>query len=205
MNLPNQLTMARLASLPVFMLFMFIDTVPARVGAFVIFIAAGITDLVDGYIARKRNQITPLGIFLDPLADKLIITAAFIALVEIHDLHIPAWMVVFIVGREFVLTGLRAVAASRGQLLAADDGGKFKTAVQNAVIITILGRLIVTTALEQRYGLTLDSLFQRGGWAAEAARLLDWTPYWLVFGATLVSLITGVSYLRKHWSLLKEN
>jgi CDP-diacylglycerol--glycerol-3-phosphate 3-phosphatidyltransferase len=163
-----------------------------------------VTDLVDGYLARKHNLVTNLGVFLDPLADKLIITAAFIALVEIKELHIPAWMVVFIVGREFVLTGLRAVAASQGQLLAADDGGKFKTSVQNTVIITILVGLIVTSALERRVGLTLEKLHEQGGWMAEAARLLDWTPYWLVFTATLISLITGVSYLRKHWSLLKE-
>jgi hypothetical protein len=72
------------------------------------------------------------------------------------------------------------------------------------VIITILVGLIVTSALERRVGLTLEKLHEQGGWMAEAARLLDWTPYWLVFTATLISLITGVSYLRKHWSLLKE-
>ncbi|MBL0350558.1 MAG: CDP-diacylglycerol--glycerol-3-phosphate 3-phosphatidyltransferase [Elusimicrobia bacterium] len=205
MNLPNKLTVARLASVPFFLLCVSWDNVYARLGALLIFVGAGITDLVDGHIARTRNMVTPLGVFLDPLADKLIITAAFISFIELRDLHIPAWMIVAIVGREFVLTGLRAVAASQGQIMGADDGGKFKTSIQNTAIIAILVALLVASGLERFGGHSIESLYARGGWRGDAARVLDWVPFWMAFGATLFSLVTGVSYLRKHWALLKEN
>jgi CDP-diacylglycerol--glycerol-3-phosphate 3-phosphatidyltransferase len=204
MNLPNRLTVLRLMSVPVFMVFTYVDNVYTRLLALLIFIAAGVTDLVDGYLARKYNLVTPLGVFLDPLADKLIITAAFISFVELRETHVPAWMVVLIVGREFVLTGLRGVAATQGRSVPADDGGKFKTAVQNAAVITILVGLILTSGLQQFWGLSTDALLHSGGWRGDVLRLLDWVPYWMVFAATLASLVTGVSYLHRHWDLLRE-
>jgi CDP-diacylglycerol--glycerol-3-phosphate 3-phosphatidyltransferase len=204
MNLPNRLSVARLLSVPFFMAFTYVDNVYARLVALLIFVGAGVTDLVDGYIARKRNLITSLGIFLDPLADKLIITAAFILFVEIKELHIPSWMVVAIVGREFLITGLRGVAASRGTLVPADEGGKFKTSVQNTAIITILMTLILTSGMERFLGYTLDGFFLLGGWRGDAARLMAWTPYWMVFAATVISIVTGVNYLWRHRGLLRE-
>lgn len=204
MNLPNRLSIARLMSVPFFMAFTYVDNVYARVGALLIFAGAGITDLVDGYIARKRNLVTNLGIFLDPLADKLIITAAFILFVEIRSLHIPSWMVVAIVGREFLITGLRGVAASRGTLVPADEGGKFKTSVQNSAIITILMGLIITSGWERFGGIGLEGLIALGGWRADMARVVDWTPYGMVFASTAISVVTGVSYLWRHRHLLRE-
>lgn len=205
MNLPNRLTVARLLSVPFFMLFTYIDNVYARMGALLIFIGAGVTDLVDGYIARKRNLVTNLGVFLDPLADKLIITAAFILFVEIRDLHIPSWMVVAIVGREFLITGLRGVAASRGTMVPADAGGKFKTAVQNTAIITILSTLIITSGWERFWFLTVEGLYARAGWRGDLARVVEWIPYWMVFAATAISIVSGVSYLWRHRQLLRED
>ena len=181
------------------------DHPAARLAALLVFIAAGVTDLVDGYLARKYNLVTPLGMFLDPLADKLIITSAFIAFVEIPELHVPAWMVVAIVGREFLITGLRGVAASRGTLVPADDGGKFKTSVQNTAIITILLTLIARIGLQWFWGLSLEGLYARSGWRADAARVMEFVPFWMMFGATLFSIHTGVGYLMKHAALLKEN
>lgn len=205
MNLPNRLSIARLLSVPFFMLFTYIDNVYARVGALLIFVAAGVTDLVDGHIARKRNLVTNLGIFLDPLADKLIITAAFILFVEIRALHISSWMVVAIVGREFLITGLRGVAASRGIMVSADAGGKFKTSVQNTAIITILMGLILTSAWERAGGASIESLFAAGGWRGDVARAVDVIPYWMVFASTAISVVTGVSYLWRHRNLLRED
>ncbi len=187
------------------MIFTFADNVYTRIAALMIFVGAGITDLVDGYLARKYNLITSLGVFLDPLADKLIITAAFISFVELKELHVPAWMVVAIVGREFLITGLRGVAASQGKIVAADDGGKFKTTVQNIAVITILVSLITGSALERFWGYTPEKLAVLTGWRADAVHVLQWVPYWLVFAATLISIITGISYLRKHRNLLREN
>ena len=155
------------------------------------------TDLVDGYLARKHNLITPLGVFLDPLADKLIITGAFIAFVEVRALHVPAWMVVAIVGREFLITGLRGVAATHGLSLAADDGGKYKTSVQNAAILTILVAMMSRAALAQFAGVSVEDLAARGAWAAAAGRLLEFIPFWMMFGATLVSVHTGVGFRLK--------
>lgn len=205
MNLPNKLTIGRLLATPVFMAFVLQDNVYSRVAALLFFIAAGVTDLVDGYLARKHNLVTPLGVFLDPLADKLIITGAFIAFVEVRELHVPAWMVVAIVGREFLITGLRGVAATHGSVLAADDGGKFKTSVQNTAIITILVAMISRSALAHFAGISMDDLAARGAWAAAVGRTLEFIPFWMMFGATLASVHTGVRYLVRHAHLLREN
>lgn len=205
MNLPNKLTVSRLLLVPFFLVFTYTDTVWTRTLALVIFVAAGVTDLYDGYLARKHNLITSLGVFLDPLADKLIVTAALIAFVEIEEVHVPAWMVVLIVGREFVLTGLRALAAAQGRILAADDGGKFKTSVQTVSVIVILIVLIINSATETFWGAPRSLLLAAGGWRAECARLLDWSPYWLVFITTVVSIGTGLSYLRKNKALFEKD
>ena len=204
MNLPNKLTVLRLILVPVFMLFTYIDNVYTRILALVIFVGAGVTDLYDGYLARKYNMVTRFGVFLDPLADKLIITAALISFVGIPEAHIPAWMVVLIVAREFVITGLRALAASQGEVVAADQGGKFKTAVQTTAILTILLVLILHSGLGHFWGMPIAELEKQPGWRAECAKLLNWSPYWMCFAATLFSLSTGISYLRKHQNLFKE-
>jgi CDP-diacylglycerol--glycerol-3-phosphate 3-phosphatidyltransferase len=196
--------MARLAAVPFFMGLAYVDNVYARVGALLIFVGAGVTDLVDGYLARKHNLVTNLGVFLDPLADKLIITAAFILFVEIPSLRIPSWMVVAIVGREFLITGLRGVAASRGTLVPADAGGKFKTSVQNAAIITTLLALIATSGWERFGGVVLGDLLAGGGWRAEAGQVVYVVPRAMVFAATVVSVWTGAIYLWRHRLLLKE-
>ncbi|HRY29496.1 MAG TPA: CDP-diacylglycerol--glycerol-3-phosphate 3-phosphatidyltransferase [Elusimicrobiota bacterium] len=205
MNLPNQLTLARLISLIPFMICAQAENVWAQTTALLIFIGAGVTDLVDGYIARKHNLVTRLGVFMDPLADKLIITAAFITFANIPILHISAWMVILIVSREFVITGLRSLAAAHGQTMAADDGGKFKTTVQTTTVITTLVVLIIRTGLKDFSGIGGLEHPLMSGWRASAMHVVEWIPYWLVFIATLFSLSTGISYLRKNKSLLQES
>src|SRR4051812_14424298 len=120
MNLPNKLTVLRLLLVPVFMIFTIIDNVWTRIFALLIFIVASLTDLYDGYFARKYGEITTFGKFMDPLADKFLISAAFICFVSMRELRVPAWMVVLIIGREFLITGLRTLAASKGVIIAAD-------------------------------------------------------------------------------------
>ncbi|HXV77182.1 MAG TPA: CDP-diacylglycerol--glycerol-3-phosphate 3-phosphatidyltransferase, partial [Candidatus Polarisedimenticolaceae bacterium] len=114
-----------------------------EVVAVVIFLVAAATDALDGYLARRRGEVTTLGTLLDPIADKLLTASAFIALVELR--LAPAWMVVVIVGREFVVSGMRSVAASRGQVIGASRWGKYKT-VSQVVAITLL---ILTSTLER--------------------------------------------------------
>lgn len=148
MNLPNKLTISRICLIPIFIILL---TIPIDLGAWdiggtelpithfiatLIFIFASTTDWVDGYIARKYNLITNLGKFLDPLADKLLVSAALIMLVQMDAA--AAWIVIIIISREFAVTGLRLVAAGEGIVLAAGQMGKLKTATQMIAIILLL-------------------------------------------------------------------
>lgn len=136
MNLANKITISRIILVPVFLFFIAIKIPYGTQLATAIFIIAALTDTLDGYIARSRNQITKFGKFLDPLADKLIVTAALISLVERAQLS--TWLVMIIVAREFAITGLRAVAASEGIVIAASNWGKAKTVTQIIAIVAAL-------------------------------------------------------------------
>src|SRR5437899_7896342 len=103
-----------------------------------LFICASITDGIDGYLARKRGQITTLGMLLDPLADKLLIAAAFVTLVQFNPQLVPAWVAVVIIGREFLVSGLRSIAASEGVTIEASDLGKFKMFVQIVSVVAVI-------------------------------------------------------------------
>ncbi|MBR1993000.1 MAG: CDP-diacylglycerol--glycerol-3-phosphate 3-phosphatidyltransferase [Firmicutes bacterium] len=133
MNLPNKLTMLRMILIPVFMVFLMMGF--SYVAA-VIFIVASLTDALDGHIARKYNLITNFGKIMDPLADKLLVTAALLCLVQLG--HVAAWMVFVILAREFLIVSLRAVAASQGIVIAASKWGKLKTISQMAAVILLL-------------------------------------------------------------------
>jgi CDP-diacylglycerol--glycerol-3-phosphate 3-phosphatidyltransferase len=170
MNLPNTLTVLRIFLVPLLVVVLlappnrwtdspfFGDDSPAvrELLAVAIFLLAVLTDILDGYLARRNNQITTLGTLLDPIADKLLTCSAFISLVEIRTHGFdprplaPAWMVVIIVGREFIVSGLRSILATRGITLAASQLGKLKTASQVVAIVL----LILTNSLERwwRFG-----------------------------------------------------
>lgn len=135
MNLPNALTLVRIFAVPLLVAVLF--TKDHMLIAALIFLAASLTDLLDGYLARKTGQITTLGVLLDPVADKLLISAAFISLIP--DI-VPAWMVVIIVGREFAVSGLRSIASTQGFTISASELGKIKMVAQVAAItLLILG------------------------------------------------------------------
>ena len=129
MNLANKLTMLRIILVPIFLIFIVVKGIPyGSIIATLIFIIASLTDQLDGYIARSRNEITNFGKFMDPLADKLLVTAALISLVEFN--LIPGWATVVIIAREFAVSGLRTLAASEGKVIAASWWGKIKTVTQ---------------------------------------------------------------------------
>lgn len=135
MNLPNSITLSRIFMVPVLIWVLSSHVVSGPHGekeivASLLFIAASITDGIDGYLARKRGQITTMGMLLDPLADKLMIAAAFITLVQFNPRVVPAWIAVLIIGREFLVSGLRGIAASEGFTIEASDLGKLKMFVQ---------------------------------------------------------------------------
>ncbi|MCY6483918.1 CDP-diacylglycerol--glycerol-3-phosphate 3-phosphatidyltransferase [Clostridium aestuarii] len=172
MNLANKLTMIRIILVPVFLAFMVVNKPSTIIIATIIFILASITDKLDGYIARKRNEITKFGKFMDPLADKLLVTSALISLVEYGI--IPAWVSMIIIGREFAVTGLRTIAASEGIIIAASWWGKIKTVTQMSAIICGLITLVY------------NYIF------------IKYATYVILTAAVIITIISGVDYFVKN-------
>lgn len=141
MNLPISLTLLRIFFVPLLVVLLLTRERNMDLWVVAVFLLAAITDLLDGYVARKRGQVTTLGILLDPIADKLLISAALVSLVELH--MVAAWMVVIIVGREFAVTGLRGIAMAQGITFAASELGKTKMLFQVLAVTVIV--------LERRY------------------------------------------------------
>ncbi len=136
MNLANKITIFRIFLVPIFMLVLYLNISYSKYIAAIIFIIASLTDTLDGYIARSKNMITNFGKFADPLADKILVSAALISLVEMGK--IPGWVVVIIIAREFTISGFRIIAASEGITIAASPLGKIKTITQLIAIILLL-------------------------------------------------------------------
>ena len=181
MNLPNLLTLLRIFFVPLLVATLLADDLSARwqglipaardLSALAIFLAAAATDLLDGYLARRWKQVTTVGTLLDPIADKLLISAALISLVETHN--VAAWIVIVIIGREFAVSGLRSIAAASGYTIRASELGKSKMVAQVAAIsLVIAGR---------RWP-GLDELGLIGMWAV------------MLFG-----LVSAADYFRKFW------
>jgi len=189
-NLPNYITLTRIAAIPLLMWILGTPRFAAeRTGerellASAVFIVASITDGIDGYLARRRGQITTMGILLDPLADKLLIAAAFITLVQFNPALVPAWMAVVIIGREFLVSGLRSIAASEGFTIQASELGKFKMLVQIiSVVAVILARRWHDWPV---YGVYVFPVH----WVA-------WTAIWFM---VLLSLVSAFDYFVAFWS-----
>lgn len=142
MNLPNKLTILRILMIPVFIYFLLYqggENDTFRIIAAALFIVASLTDLLDGKIARKYNLVTNFGKFMDPLADKLLVCSALIALIELKQL--PAWMVIIIISREFIISGFRLVASDNGVVIAASYWGKWKTTFQMVAVVLLIVNL----------------------------------------------------------------
>ncbi len=190
MNLPNSITLTRIFSIPLLIWLLSTNRFHGTSGeqellASALFIAASITDGIDGYLARKRGQITTMGILLDPLADKLLIAAAFVTLVQFNPSLVPAWMAVVIIGREFMVSGLRSIAASEGFTIEASELGKFKLLVQ----IVSVGAIILDHSWKEWpiYGTTY---FFPVHWIA-------WLSIWFM---VVLSLISAGDYFIAFWS-----
>ncbi len=137
MNLPNKLTVIRVIMIPVFVVFMLVPSIPgAKWYALTFFCLASVTDFFDGYLARKNNLVTDFGKFMDPLADKLLICSAIIALCS--NGRFPAWIVIIIIAREFTISGFRLIASDNGRVIAASIWGKVKTVVQMFTVILLI-------------------------------------------------------------------
>ena len=138
MNTPNKLTVARMIMVPFLVVFLLTGWggEANRYISLILFVAASITDWVDGYLARKNHLVTNFGKFMDPLADKLLVCSAMICMIELGRL--PAWFVIIIIGREFIISGFRLIAAENGIVIAANYWGKFKTVSQMIMIILLI-------------------------------------------------------------------
>jgi len=196
MNLPNKLTLSRFVLTVAFLAVMFSTVDYRETIALVLFIAGGISDFLDGQIARRRKLITNFGILMDPLADKIMVCSAFIAFVDLK--WIPAWMVVIIVARELAITGLRLLAASKNVVLATEGYGKHKTVSQIIAIIAIL-----VLASYQEWGGVGQAIFGMHlignvpwvNWFTEVAK-------WL---AVVLTFISGGLYLWRNRALYLQD
>jgi len=185
MNWANRLTVSRLVLTVLFVAMLNCEWQYARTTAFIIFLIAGVTDFVDGEIARRYGIITNFGKLMDPLVDKIMMAAAFISLVPITG-AIPAWAATTVVGREFLITGLRLMASARGQVLPAERLGKHKTSWQIITVIFFLGLL---AAAELHYGDFSN------GWLRWASDRLGPVLVWITVALTLYS---GLRYAWRH-------
>ena len=150
MNLPNKLTLLRVFMVPVFVVLLLLEggtNHSLRIAAAVVFILASFTDFLDGQIARRCNLVTNFGKFMDPLADKLLVCSALICMVELREL--PAWIVIVIIAREFIISGFRLVAADSGIVIAASWWGKFKTVFQMIAVILLILNIPALALLAQ--------------------------------------------------------
>ena len=193
LNLPNSLTVSRLVLTAVFVIgFTLGDSVGYGIalGAFTV---AAITDFLDGYFARKLNLVTSLGKLLDPIADKILTASAFIFLCAHEQRFCPSWVVVVILAREFLVTGLRQIAVEKGQVIAADWSGKWKTGFQIGFCVTALVWLFLESLGQEEF--FLARLAHRDAWLMPAF-------LWLSLALTIIS---GLHYVRNGRHLLREH
>jgi CDP-diacylglycerol--glycerol-3-phosphate 3-phosphatidyltransferase len=191
-NLPNSITFARIVLTAIFVVSASWGGTPALMVALVTFVMATISDWLDGYLARKMDLVTSLGKLLDPLADKILVASAFVFFTT-EDLC-PTWITCVIISREFLVTGLRQIAADKGKIIAADNLGKWKTTLQLAFGITCLLRLILdSSSPHEGFLLFLQTLTSN-----------DWLFRGFLYGALALTLLSGLNYLRKSWHLLLD-
>ena len=200
MNLPNKLTLLRVILIPFFVFFLMYDKLGAA-GVWIalaIFAVASITDFFDGKIARKYNLITNFGKFMDPLADKLLVSSALICFIELSFL--PAWFVIVIIAREFVISGFRLIASDNGVVIAASWWGKFKTVFQMFLILyfMILGGIGKVVSWQ---GFALWENTQTGARISSAWTVAGTILAWAAFLLTVISLI---DYLIKNAGVMKQ-
>ena len=193
MNLPNKISVTRICMIPVFVVFFFCNMIPYNhVIAAVIFAVAACTDFIDGYIARSRNLVTNLGKFLDPIADKVLVASAFILMLTVYDIFglLGYWAYVtgavcicIILARELIISAFRQIAASAGIVLAAEKLGKYKTTFQDLCVVVLL--------------VSVD-------FGGTAGKVIDIAGLVLFAVATLLTVVSGISYVVKNKAVLKD-
>ncbi|KAF0249075.1 MAG: CDP-diacylglycerol--glycerol-3-phosphate 3-phosphatidyltransferase [bacterium] len=210
MNLPNTLTISRIFLVPILVVVLLTNVaskfgVPQQILGVSLFLAAALTDLLDGFLARRRGEVTTLGTLLDPIADKLLISAAFISLVETHVA--PAWAVVIIIAREFAVSGLRSIASAEGFTIAASKMGKLKMATQVvAITLLILGSVNGAPPSDNvKWTQVLMDVVKTKDLTIEQFRLLCYAAgqgmLWIVVFSSLYSMY---GYFRKFYGKVRD-
>jgi len=201
MTLANKITVSRICGIPLFMVLMGIASVFKQkvtfsfwcsTAGFFIFIALSFTDWIDGHVARIRKEVTFLGEFLDPLADKLLVISALLYFINVDWIKVYWWMIVIIISREFIITGLRVVAAHQKISIAALTSGKVKTTVQMIAIITTLFIIVLKNAT------------RKWGFCFKGLDVVFSMPFYLVLFATLTTLYSGISYVVQYAFLFRD-
>lgn len=192
MNTPNKLTLTRIILAPIFMAFYLVDNFYMRLIGLGLFLIAALTDLADGYYARKYGVITGFGKFMDPLADKILVSSALISFVSLD--YVSPFPVMLIIGREFSITGLRLLAAYRGLIIPPTWWAKVKTFLQLAVVGVVLAYISLITSLDH-FGANDTFLAQ-----------LDHRFYFnlLLWATAVVTVWTGIDYIVKYFSMIKS-
>ncbi len=191
MNTPNKLTIARIILSPIFMVFFLVENVYCRAASLLIFTVASLTDLWDGHLARKYGIITGFGKFMDPLADKILTSTAFISFAALG--YVQPWMIMLIIIREFFITGLRSLAAYRGMVISPSLSAKFKTVLQMVTIVAILLYINLKTIMPA-LGYAGD-FFEK----QSVVQVFDW----MVLITMVVTVLTGIDYLIKNGAILR--
>lgn len=192
-KIPNRLTIFRMIIIIIFIPVVLMDKMITSYIALFLFIIAGITDWLDGYIARKYNIISYWGKIMDPLADKIMVMSALICFVQLNI--VPAWMVIIIIAREFLISGIRIMAAKDGDIIAASTLGKAKTITEIVVIIVILVLLAIINTLEH-LSISTDKVSIMEFQVRQV--LLRLIPYWLMFIVAVIALVSGLEYYFKN-------
>ncbi len=186
MNIANKLTISRIVLTFVFMFFLFSKGLTFKILALAAFVAASATDFLDGWLAKRRNEVSDFGKLMDPIADKVLTLSAFLAFVEMK--LIPAWIVVIIVFREFVITGLRLIALAKGEVIEAETAGKHKTISQMVSIYVILFFIIFRES----------SISVLGFWNENLEYLLRQIIFYMMIVTAILTVASGVSCLVKN-------
>ncbi len=221
MTTANKITLTRICMIPFFIYFAsqpmlsgdferaIVNFPTNTIIALVLFCVASFTDFLDGYVARKYNQVTDFGKFVDPLADKLLVTSALVLFVEQNAM--AGWMVCVIIARELIITSLRVVAANKGRVLAATWTGKVKTCVQIGGIIAIYLYYIVIGAVGSGAVDSMAAAFADGSFSSTSTLMFvsgtagyPTFVYFVGWVVTLVTIYSGYDYLRKNWDIIKD-
>ncbi len=202
-NIANLLTFFRILVTPIFLVLIFRAELWAKWTAGILFALGALSDYFDGYLARKYNLKTDFGTLMDPIADKILFLSVLLAFVQLE--LVPAWMVVVIIARETLITGFRQVALSRNVVIAASRAGKHKT-VSQIVAISVILAIICVRATVERYQGNWDVVIAKLGVTGDWINHLVWYgPYWLMFYATALSILSGLDYFFKNKNVLKDN